>query len=180
MDAASYRHRLASNPDPDPRATLGEAIGASLPPRLCRLQLQIAVRFFCFPAILPPPVLASPRVRVKCVVMLGWEARQGGELLPFNNAGGSSSQDEGTAWRSLWAHLSACVEVLEAGALVTPGDRVADPRVPRSRFVHLLRSSFLGRTVTVSSVPFSAAGPTSARSGRVLGCWEGDDDSGRV
>ena len=80
---------------------------ASLPPRLCRLQLQIAVLFFffffvCFPAIL---------LRfVKCVMMLGGEARQGWEeQLPFNNAGGSSSQDEGTAWRSLGPHLSACV-----------------------------------------------------------------------
>ena len=43
-------------------------------------------------------------------MMLGGEARQGWEeQLPFNNAGGSSSQDEGTAWRSLGPHLSACV-----------------------------------------------------------------------
>jgi hypothetical protein len=67
-------------PHPRPVGRPGEpivgALSSSSPPPVQVAAANRPCSFFFFPPT--PAVLASSRVRVKCVVMLGGEARQGG------------------------------------------------------------------------------------------------------
>ena len=97
--------------------------------------------------------------------MLGGEATRGGARwrLIMAEAGGRAgpcATPQGPAWRSLWAHLSAGVTWNPARWPARWSGPGSGPRAPRSRFVHLLRSSFPAGL---------AAGPTCQRDGD--GTW---------